>query len=79
MFQVHTLTKRPAYMFMLLRHLTCGIKIFPDDPDNHVGMIRFAHFLNLAPQLETLQLHVSILLIYLIVLFNLGKLESGIC
>lgn len=55
--QVHALMTRPAYMFMLLRHLTCEIKIFTDDADNHVGMIRFAHFLNLAPQLETLQLH----------------------
>jgi len=75
MFQVHALMTRPAYMFMLLRHLTCEIKIFTDDADNHVGMIRFAHFLNLAPQLETLQLHVSTLYVDL----SFGKLESDIC
>ncbi|KAL6638231.1 hypothetical protein ACP70R_025803 [Stipagrostis hirtigluma subsp. patula] len=56
--QVHTLTTKPACMFTLLRHLTCEIKITTDDPNSDdVGLIRFAHFLNLAPQLETLQLH----------------------
>jgi hypothetical protein len=60
MFQVHTLTTRPQGMFMHLRHLTCTIFIFYDDSNTKNGIIQLAHCLNLAPQLETLHLDVSI-------------------
>jgi hypothetical protein len=59
MFQGHMVTTRPAHMFANLRHLTCEIKIFTHSPNKHSGLFQLAHYLSFAPQLETLQLHVS--------------------
>lgn len=61
MFQVHMVT-RPTCMFMNLRHLSCEIKIVSDGPNRHSGLLQLASYLELAPQLETIQLHVSTLL-----------------
>jgi len=72
MFQGHMVTTRPTYMFANLRHLTCEIKIFTRGPNEHSGLLQLAHYLSFAPQLETLQLHVSILQPYYS-LFDLAR------
>jgi hypothetical protein len=60
---------RPTFMFVNLRHLTCEITIFTDSPNMHTGIIQLAHCLDRAPQLETLKLHVSTLLLLFVFSF----------
>ncbi|TVU34284.1 hypothetical protein EJB05_16115 [Eragrostis curvula] len=55
--QVHKLMASPTCMFMFLRHLTCEIRVFTDGPNSHDGILQLAHYLEFAPQLEVLQLH----------------------
>nr|CAB3479903.1 unnamed protein product [Digitaria exilis] len=55
--QVHTLTTRPACMFLNLRHLTYEIVIFTKLPNNYSGILQLAQYLAFAPQLEMLELH----------------------
>ncbi|KAF0903686.1 hypothetical protein E2562_029059 [Oryza meyeriana var. granulata] len=55
--QVHTLTARPTFMFMNLRHLTYEILIFTKSPNSHSGILQLGQYLAFAPQLETLELH----------------------
>jgi hypothetical protein len=64
LFQVHidTLTTGPACMFLNLRHLTYEILIFTKAPNRHRGILHLSRYLAFAPQLETLELHVSGLL-----------------
>ncbi|CAL4935520.1 unnamed protein product [Urochloa decumbens] len=47
----------PMYAFMFLRHLTCEIRIFTEEPNHHDGILQFARYLGVAPRLEMLQLH----------------------
>ncbi|CAO2205675.1 unnamed protein product [Urochloa humidicola] len=54
--QVHMVT-RPTCIFMNLRHLTCEIKIVTDHPNSYSGLLQLASYLEFAPQLETLHLH----------------------
>ncbi|CAO2186847.1 unnamed protein product [Urochloa humidicola] len=54
--QVHMVT-RPTCMFMNLRHLTCEIKIHTDHPNSCSGLLQLASYLEFAPHLETLHLH----------------------
>ncbi|CAO2210213.1 unnamed protein product [Urochloa humidicola] len=53
---VHMVTK-PTCIFMNLRHLTCEIKIVTDHPNSYSGLLQLASYLEFAPQLETLHLH----------------------
>ncbi|XP_022683076.1 F-box/FBD/LRR-repeat protein At4g00160 isoform X3 [Setaria italica] len=48
---------RPTCMFMSLRHLTCEIKIHTYRPNSHSGLLQLASYLEFAPQLEILQVH----------------------
>ncbi|OEL32681.1 hypothetical protein BAE44_0006300 [Dichanthelium oligosanthes] len=63
----------PMYMFIFLRHLTCEIRIFTEEPNSHEGILQFARYLGAVPRLETLQLHVSTLLSLLIYLVLFGE------
>ncbi|XP_034598615.1 F-box/LRR-repeat protein At3g59210 isoform X2 [Setaria viridis] len=54
--QVQMVT-RPTCMFMSLRHLTCEIKIHTYRPNSHSGLLQLASYLEFAPQLEILQVH----------------------
>jgi hypothetical protein len=64
MFQVCG-TTRPTCMLVNLRKLTCEITIFTNGPNSHDGIFQMAHFLDLAPRLETLELHVSFFFCFL--------------
>ncbi|CAL4996485.1 unnamed protein product [Urochloa decumbens] len=55
--QVHTLTTRPACMFLNLRHLTYEILFFTKAPNRYSGILQLSQYLAFAPQLETLELH----------------------
>ncbi|CAL5008660.1 unnamed protein product [Urochloa decumbens] len=55
--QGHTAARSPAFMFTNLRHLTCEITILAKDPNRHSDLLQLAHYLAIAPQLETLQLN----------------------
>ncbi|CAO2176567.1 unnamed protein product [Urochloa humidicola] len=55
--QVHTLTTRPACLFLNLRHLTYEILIFTKAPNRYSGVLQLSQYLGFAPQLETLELH----------------------
>lgn len=63
----------PMYTFMFLRHLTCEIRIFTEEPNHHDGILQFAHYLGAAPLLEILQLHVSTLFFADFILCSLGE------
>ncbi|GJM94054.1 hypothetical protein PR202_ga10666 [Eleusine coracana subsp. coracana] len=56
--QVHKLVTGPACMFTFLRHLTCEIRVFTDCPNSHDGILQLARYLEFAPQLEVLELHI---------------------
>ncbi|CAL5009926.1 unnamed protein product [Urochloa decumbens] len=57
--QVHTLTTRPACMFLNLRHLTYEILFFTKAPNRYSGILQLSQYLAFAPQLETLELHMA--------------------
>ncbi|CAN6280602.1 unnamed protein product [Urochloa humidicola] len=58
--QVHTLITKPMHVFVNLRHLTCEIRtIVYHDPNGQNGILQLAHYLNFAPHLEMLQLHMN--------------------
>jgi hypothetical protein len=59
MFQVHMLVTRPASMFLNLRHLTYGMLLFTKRPNSFSGILQLSQYLAFAPQLETLEVHVS--------------------
>lgn len=59
---------------MNLKHLTYEILIFTKDPNSHSGVLQLAQYLAFAPQLETLELHVSALLPFLFLLMLLSLL-----
>jgi hypothetical protein len=66
MFQVHTLATRPASMFLNLRHLTYEILLFTKRPNSYSGILQLSQYLAFAPQLETLEVHVSYCVSYLV-------------
>ncbi|OEL31605.1 hypothetical protein BAE44_0007375, partial [Dichanthelium oligosanthes] len=56
--QMHTSMTKPTHMFINLRHLTCEIRITVDhDPNSQNGILQLAHYLDFAPHLDMLQLH----------------------
>uniref|UniRef100_R7W0B3 At1g61320/AtMIF1 LRR domain-containing protein n=1 Tax=Aegilops tauschii TaxID=37682 RepID=R7W0B3_AEGTA len=48
---------RPQGMFMHLRHMTCQIVVYCRELNEDNGLLQLAHWLDTAPQLETLDLH----------------------
>lgn len=55
---------RPTCMLVNLRKLTCEIIILTNGPNSHDGIFQMAQFLDFAPRLETLELHVSIFFLF---------------
>ncbi|KAK3153383.1 hypothetical protein QOZ80_2BG0171640 [Eleusine coracana subsp. coracana] len=55
--------KRPTCMLVNLRKLTCELTICTNGPNSHAGILQLAHCLDSAPRLETLELHMSYLVI----------------
>ena len=51
-------------MLVNLRKLTCEITILTNRPNRHDGIFQMAQFVDLAPRLETLELHVSIFFLF---------------
>ena len=64
MFQLQKLPTRPDGMFMHLRHMTCRIIVHsrPQEANYDIEVLQMAYCLDAAPQLETLQLNVSVVL-----------------
>ncbi|KAM3215102.1 hypothetical protein ACQJBY_067211 [Aegilops geniculata] len=52
---------RPQGMFMHLRHMTCKIIVLARDVNDYNGVLQLAHWLDSAPRLETLDLHMAYL------------------
>nr|XP_045087055.1 uncharacterized protein LOC120961804 isoform X4 [Aegilops tauschii subsp. strangulata] len=56
---------RPQGMFMHLRHMTCKIIVLARDVNDYNGVLQLAHWLDSAPRLETLDLHLPMQMSYL--------------
>ncbi|XBI13801.1 hypothetical protein VPH35_140490 [Triticum aestivum] len=56
---------RPQGMFMHLRHMTCQIVVYCRELNEDNGLLQLAHWLDTAPQLETLDLHLPMQMLYL--------------
>ncbi|VAI81285.1 unnamed protein product [Triticum turgidum subsp. durum] len=52
---------RPQGMFMHLRHMTCQIVVYCRELNEDNGLLQLAHWLDAAPRLETLHLHMHYL------------------